>query len=211
MTLEAEVELPNVARIRLSLEDFLRIRDSDVALVFFEIGVLDELAFEYELPDHRSSLQRVRGEPFEVVAVDLFDLAPDLERFREYFGQATFVTFYAPYGGVLLSCTVVEDWYLECLEQLELAEAAAREKAQQEREQQAQDEAAVLERHTQKLRLLLDDTAFLRLAKVKSTTQRTLLNYAKQKEPDAVTVLGEQRMKELMGELRDWVLVNHPS
>ena len=54
----------------------------------------------------------------------------------------------------------------------------------------------------------MDDIGFVRLARLKRTAQRTLISYARQQEPEAVAALGKKCVKELMGELRDWLLTH---
>lgn len=205
--LEGRVNEQQSAVARVDLETLLMLPVLVVPVVFQSLFTLEEEDFEYELPDPRSSLERVRGAPFEPETVSLIELQPALKRFRKYLGQPEFVYFYAPYNGVVVTCLVTEDWYLAFSDLVEQAEGLAQARAAGVREAQSQEQAAELERHTQRLRLLLDDTGFLKLARVKSTAQRTLLTYAKQKEPEAVAALGDQRLKELLGELRDWVLM----
>lgn len=205
--LEGRVSEQQSAVARVDLDAFLMLPVQVVPVVFQSLFTLEEEDFEYELPDPRSTLERMRGASFEAETINLIELKPELKKFKKYLGQPEFVYFYAPYNGVVVTCLITEDWYLEFSDLIEEAEGLAQARAAEVREAVSQEQAAELERHTQRLRLLLDDGGFLKLARVKSTAQRTLLSYAKQKEPEAVAALGEQRLKELMGELRDWVLM----
>lgn len=204
---EGQVSEQQTAVIKVDLTAFLNLPPEAVPVVFYTALTLEEDDFEYELPDPRSGMERVRGEPFEAVTVGLEDMNPKLKRFRKHLGQPRCVWFTAPYNGVLISCFELEDWYEKFFDEAALAEEQARLQAQEVRAAEQESKVADLERHIQRLRLFLDDTGFLRLARLKSTAQRTLISYAKQREPQAVAALGEARLKELMGELRDWVLV----
>ncbi|MFC3860649.1 hypothetical protein ACFOPQ_07725 [Deinococcus antarcticus] len=206
--LKGQVSEQQNAVARVDLNALLSLPVEVVPVIFQSVLTLDEDDFEYELPDPRSTLERVRGTPFEAEIINLIELKPELKKFRKYLGQPELVSFSDPYNGVLVTCLVTEDWYLEFSDLIEEAQGLARARAAEVKEAVSQEQAAELKRHTQRLRLLLDDGGFLKLARVKSTAQRTLLSYARQKEPEAVAALGEQRMKELLGELRDWVLVH---
>lgn len=205
--LEGQVSEQQSAVVRVEIDAFLTLPVQAVPVVFQSVFTLEEGDFEFELPDSRSTLERMRGAPFEGETVNLIEFQPDLKRFKKYLGQSEFVYFYAPYNGVVVKCLVTEEWFLEFSDLVEEAESLAEAKALEVSEALSQEHAAELERHTQRIRLLLNDTGFLKLARVKSTAQRTLLSYAKQQEPEAVAALGEQRMKELISELRDWVLM----
>lgn len=190
--------------IKLDLDDLLTFPKLALPVVFFCRKTLWADDFQYsEFPQDNASR-------LEMVTVDLTSLEPKLWHFQKRLSEASEVEFFAPYNGLMVVCRIREAWYDEFLELRNLALCQAREQlareAQAHREEQAAREQAALHPHEQRLRLLLDDSGFLKLARVKSTAQRTLMSYARERESEAVAALGEQRTKDLLTELRDRVL-----
>lgn len=190
--------------IELDLDDLLKFPKNALPVVFFYRDTLGEDDFQH------SDLQRGEVDGLERLTVDLLSLEPKLSRFRKHLHDASEVELFAPYNGFMVVCHLQEAWYEEFVELRASAICQAEEHwaraAEVRRAAQAAQEQAALRPHEQRIRLLADDTGFLKLARVKSTAQRTLLSYANLQEPEAVAALGEYRMKELLGELRDWVL-----
>lgn len=192
--------------LQLELDDLMKFPKSLLPIIFFHQKTFSER--DFQLQQHpNDDEQGLKPQP-----IDLCELEPELKHFQRRLQESTEVEFFAPYNGVMLVCHLSEAWYTEFLMLRRLAEIQAREqlnrKLQTRQEEKNQQEQAALKPHEQRIWLLLDDTGFLKLARVKSTAQRTLLSYAKKQEPEAAAALGELRLKELLAELRDWLVLH---
>lgn len=194
--------------VDVDFEEFLKLPVTAVPVVFSYTMTFDESDLQYTLEDPRTLRERFK-ETGKVIPedVDLTELEPALKNYQSYLGMPSFVALAAPLNGILVKTYVAEPWYDEVSTLISEAEARAEEQAEQRREQDKARQAAQLESQLQKLRLLLDDGDFLKLARVKATAQRTLISVAKQKYPEAAAALGEPRLKELIAELRDQVML----
>lgn len=192
----------------VEFEEFLKLPVQAVPVVFSGVVTFDESDLEYTLEDPRTPIERFRESGTTLPeTVDLLKVNPVLKNYRTHLGTPSFVALIAPVGGILVKTYVSEPWYEEMSALISEAEALAEEQASQRREQDKAKQAAQLEGQIQKLRLLLDDGDFLKLAQVKATAQRTLVNVARQKFPEEAAAVGEQRLKELIAELRDHVIL----
>lgn len=197
--------------VDLEFEEFLNLPATSVPVVFANVVSFDESDLKYRIEDPRSPIERFREGEMLPEIVDLLKVKPDLARFQPYLDTPAFVAFVAPLNGVLVKSFVTEPWYDEMSNLISEAEALAEERAFRRREDKKAKETAKLEGELQKIRSLTDDADFVRLAKLKSTAQRTLMSLAKQKYPEAATAVGEQRLKELMAEVRDLILTRQDS
>lgn len=196
----------------IEFDEFLKLPVQAVPVVFAGVVSFEGSDLEYVLEDPRSPVERFReGGTTVPETVDLIKLNPLLKNYQGHLGQPSFVALVAPLNGLLVKTYVSEPWYEEMSGLINEAEALAEEQASQRREKEKAKQAAQLEGQVQKLRLLLDDGDFLKLARVKATAQRTLVNLAKQKFPEESTAVGEQRLKELIAELRDQIVLGAAS
>lgn len=191
----------------VDLDDLLALPQQHVPVVFFEQDSLEIWDFEVNRLDMRPAAERWQTPPGDQEMVDLVELEPGLRRFTSRQGDAHTITFRAPLSGVLVTCTVTAEWYSEFAQLQAQALELMRSQEQAKVEIQREAETAQQERHVQRLRLLMDDGGFLKLARLKSTAQRTLLTYARTHEREAVEALGEAWAKEVLAEVRDLVLL----
>ncbi|MFC5849369.1 hypothetical protein [Deinococcus petrolearius] len=192
--------------VDVEFEEFLNLPAAAVPVVFANVVSFDEDDLKYRIEDPRSPIERFREGEMLPEIVDLLKVKPDLARFQPHLDTPAFVAFAAPLNGVLVKSFVTEPWYNEMSALISEAEALAEEQAFRRREAKKAKEAAKLEDEVQKIRSLTEDADFVRLAKLKSTAQRTLMSLAKQKYPEATTAVGDQRLKELMAEIQDLIL-----
>lgn len=197
---------PQMPELRLELDDLVKFPKHLLPIIFFDQKFLRQ--DDFQVQEYRND----NAQGLELQTINLCELEPKLKRFQRRLDEPAEVDFFAPYNGVMLICHLREAWYTEFLDLKRPATAQAREQlardAQARQEEKAQQEQAALRPHEQRIRLLLDDTGFLKLARVKSTAQRTLLSYAKSREPEAAAALGELRLKEMLAELRDWLVLH---
>lgn len=191
----------------VDLDDLLVLPQQHVPVVFFDQDNLEIWDFEVKRPDVRSAAEQWQTPAEEQEIVDLVELEPGLRRFTSRQGEAHTITFRAPLSGVLVTCTVAAEWYGEFIQLQAQALERMRTQEQARIEAQREVETAQQEQHVQRLRLLVDDGGFLKLARLKSTAQRTLLTYARTHEREAVEALGEAWAKEVLAEVRDLVLL----
>lgn len=148
--------------------------------------------------------------------VDLRTFNPDLKAMKNKLKDPLFLELLLVSGTVKMSLTLEAEWNASFSAAFAEAEALAdsqhqeREmlfdsvvealqeaiKAQQRREQQALEAP-----HLDALQSLLQDPGFVKLASVKATTQKALLVYARHTHKEALEALGENRCKEVLGEL----------
>lgn len=148
--------------------------------------------------------------------VDLRTLNPALKAMKNKFKDPLFVELLLVSGVVKMSLTLEAEWNERFSAAFAEAEALAdsqhqeREmlfdsvvetlqesiKAQQRREQQALEAP-----HLEALQSLLQDPGFVKLASVKATTQKALLVYVRHSHKEALEALGENRCKEVLGDL----------
>lgn len=194
---------PQMPELRLELDELIKFPKHLLPIIFFDQKFLRQ--DDFQVQEYRND----DAQGLELQTINLCELEPKLKRFQRRLGEVAELDSFAPYNGLMLVCHLREAWYKEFLDLKQPVEMRAREQlaceAQAYREERRQQEKAALKPHEQRIWLLLDDTGFLKLARVRSTAQRTLLSYAKKQEPEAAAALGELRLKELLAELRDWL------
>lgn len=191
----------------VDLDDLLALPQQYVPVIFMEQESLSSWDFEAERPDLPPSVEQWQTPLEERAVVNLVEVEPGLQRFKSRLGEPHTITFRAPLSGVLVACTVTAEWYSEFAQLRAQALGLLRAQEQARVETQRAAEMAERERHVQRLRLLMDDGGFLKLARLKSTAQRTLLTYARTHAHEAVEALGETWAKEVLAEVRDLVLM----
>ncbi|MBZ9752859.1 hypothetical protein K7W42_18625 [Deinococcus sp. HMF7604] len=174
-------------------------------LAFYDLASFDDEDFVFTVPDERPRLEQLRA-PRPPETTDLRRVDPALTRFESHVGEDAVLTVTVPWHGALITCLLTAPWYTEFVQVCEAAEAQAAAQAHEAREAQVARDSEALEEHARKLRIIVDDAAFLKLARVKSTSLRTLVAYVASQQPAAVTALGEQRTRDLVRELRDHVM-----
>lgn len=189
----------------VDLDDLLALPQLHVPVIFYEQDALEP--WDFEAPPGDGPGATPWDAPADPAPVNLAKFTPELQRFRSRLGEVHTLTLRAPLSGVLVSCTVVAAWHAEFAQLRAQALGQVHAQAQATKETERAAQTAEQARHDQRLRLLMDDSGFLKLARLKNTAQRTLLTYARTHAGEAVDALGEARTKEVLAELRDLVLM----
>lgn len=157
----------------------------DEKVVFITERIFEESDFTYEVNAFDDNDDDFTEEAEDSVReIDLSTLLPSVDKYKEHFGKECAFRLSVRFGNNVLEYYQPEKWWLEfselriqAIEKIEADEDAIRSKIEEERREQQK----VL---TNKIKELINDDKFVRLAASKSATQRGMMTYALEAIPN---------------------------